>query len=329
MLETVRCNTCENDRARKDMSPIDGLCRACFDEFYCLCAVCGKLLTRPPYPGGNRFANPPHRMEDGDPICYDCCCFTAATNRWNPTPLDVSITTYDRVGSKRKYGVEIETEYCRGYETLLGNTKFGCKTDCSIGGREFDSPILYGDAGFEEIEALLDYAERRNWQVDRYCGCHTHYDMRDETNEELFRIAYAYAKTYNFWAACVSYERENSNYCEAPSYECCDVRRGFERGDGFLSFVCAFDRYDYVNIGAYGCHKTIEVRLLEGTVDAGTICNWIAIHARFMDYVKNHSFDDLDLILSGDRNHVLIALTHIVGDADLMAWLANRIENRS
>jgi hypothetical protein len=211
----------------------------------------------------------------------------------------------------------------------LGNTKFGCKTDCSIGGREFDSPILYGDAGFEEIEALLDYAADHNWAVDRYCGCHTHYDMRDETNEELFRIAYAYAKTYRFWAACVSFERADNSYCEPPSYTCSDVCTGFDRGEGFRSFGLSYERYDYVNLNAYSSHGTFEVRLLEGTVDAKTICNWVAIHARFMDYVKNHSFDDLDLILSGDPHHVLSALVDIVGDGDLMAWLTNRIENRS
>jgi hypothetical protein len=211
----------------------------------------------------------------------------------------------------------------------LGNTKFGCKTDPSVGGREFDSPILYGDAGFEEIEALLDYAADHDWSADRYCGCHTHYDMRDETNKELFRIAYAYAKTHAFWSACVSISRANSSYCGYPSYTCYDVRSGSERGDEFRSFCGDYDRYDYVNLGAYYTFKTLEVRLLEGTVDAKTICNWIAIHARFMDYVRNHSFDDLDLILSGDRRHVLSALADIVGDDDLMAWLTDRIENRS
>lgn len=335
MLETVRCHQCGDDHQRKDMSSFGGLCIGCFDQHYCFCADCGKLLLRRDsdgnYSDGVPDLNAEHvsRTRDCDHICYECRCFSDATTRWNPTPLDVSITTYERVGSKRKYGVEIETEYCRNYDALLGNTKFGCKTDCSVGGREFDSPILYGDAGFEEIEALLDYAERHNWQVDRYCGCHTHYDMRDETNEELFRIAYAYAKTYNFWAACVSYERENNSYCGQPSYTCDDVRRGFDRDEDFRSFGYGFERYDYVNIGAYSCHKTIEVRLLEGTIDAKTICNWIAIHARFMDYVKNHSFDDLDLILSGDRHHVLSALADIVGDDDLMAWLTDRIENRS
>jgi hypothetical protein len=315
------------------MSTFDGLCLGCFDRHYCFCADCGKLLLRRDANGRHRevvfYAEDVSSTRDCDPICYDCRCFVGATNRWNPTPLDVSITTYDRVGSKRKYGVEIETEHCRNYEALLGNTKFGCKTDCSIGGREFDSPILYGDAGFEEIEALLDYAADYDWSADRYCGCHTHYDMRDETNEELFRIAYAYAKTYYFWSYCVSRERADSSYCEAPSYDCSDVRRGFERGSEYRSLCCDYDRYDYVNLGAYYDHKTIEVRLLEGTVDAGTICNWIAIHARFMDYVKNHSFDDLDLILSGERHHVLSALADIVGDDDLMSWLTDRIENRS
>lgn len=334
MLEAIRCGQCGDNFQRKDMSSTGGLCIGCFDEHYCFCADCGRLLRRTPdaYISSSELSNIEQvsYTRDCDLICYDCHHqLYGGISHWNPTPLDISITTYDRVGSKRKYGVEIETKSCRGYEALLGNTKFGCKADFSISGREFDSPILYGDTGFEEIEALLDYAADHDWSADRYCGCHTHYDMRDETDKELFCIAYAYAKTHYFWAACVSCERANNSYCDAPSYSCNDIRSGVESGREFSSVCCGYDRYDYVNLGAYCEHKTIEVRLLEGTVDSETICNWIAIHARFMDYVKNHSLDDLDLILSGDRHHVLIALTHIISDADLMAWLANRIENRS
>jgi hypothetical protein len=225
--------------------------------------------------------------------------------------------------------VEIETSNCPGYEALSGMTKFGCKTDCSIGGREFDSPILYGDQGFEEIEALLDYAADKEWDASSSCGCHTHYDMRDETDKELYRITYAYAKTHEFWQACVSYERADNSFCGRPEYDCASVRRGAGDGTRFDEFCGWFDRYDYVNLRAYYDHKTIEVRLLEGTVDAKTICNWVAIHARFMDYVRNLSFDDLDLTLSGETHHVLSALADIIGDGDLIDWLTNRTENRS
>jgi len=94
----------------------------------------------------------------------------------------------------------------------------------------------------------------------------------------------------------------------------------------FEDFCIDCDRYDYVNLFAYEDHRTFEVRLLEGTVDAETICNWITIHARFMDYVKGFSFDDLHCWLAGDVRHVLSALVEIIDDVDLVDWLVKRIE---
>jgi hypothetical protein len=246
-------------------------------------------------------------------------------NRWRPTPLTVSIATYRRIRSKRKYGVEIETSECYGYESLNGDTNFGCKVDCSIAGREFDSPILYGDEGFAEIEELLAFGEGLLWEANGDCGCHTHYDMRDESEEELYRVAYAYAKTYNFWKRCVSLERRNNSYCHAPCYNIYDFRRAVDHGYSFVDFCENQERYDYVNIGAYFTHRTFEVRLLEGTVDAKTVCNWVSIHCRFIDYVKALSFDEIDNLFSGTIMAVLHKVTDIIGEVELSDWLRERI----
>lgn len=324
MLQTVRCDVCTCNHPRRDMSVINGVCADCFEREYCLCTGCGRILLQETSRSRGERAS---EYTNG-PLCYDC--YNAQdrySNRWRPTPLDVSVATYNRVGSKRKFGVEIETSNCPGYENLSGQTKFGCKTDCSIGGREFDSPILYGDEGFQEIEALLDYAADREWDAYASCGCHTHYDMRDETDKELYRIAYAYAKTHEFWRDCVDNERGNNSFCGPPEYNCVGVRRRAGDGTRFNEFCGWFDRYDYVNLMSYTDHGTFEVRLLEGTVDAETICNWVAIHARFMDYVRKLSFDDLDLLLAGDVRHVFDALTRIVDDSDIMAWLRVRIRH--
>jgi len=241
--------------------------------------------------------------------------------------MDVSIATYQRIRSKRKFGVEVETHRCRGYRDLVGRTKFGCKSDCSIGGREFVSPILYGDEGLSEIETFLANASQHRWAADDCCGCHTHYDMRDESNEELYGVVYAYAKTYGFWKFCVSSMRRGNGYCHSPRYDVDDIRHNKERGTPFQQFARGGDRYDYVNIYAYNIHKTFENRLLEGTVDAVDICNWITIHCRFIDYVKKLSFDDLDTFLAGNTTHVLSALAVITDDASLTGWLTVRIQD--
>lgn len=323
MLQSVRCDVCTNNYRRKDMSVINGICAGCFESEYCFCIECGRILLQERSRCGGEWA----QVYTGGALCCDCHYAQDHIYLWLPTPIDVSIATYKRIGSKRKFGVEIETSSCSGCEDLRGQTKFGCKTDPSISGREFDSPILYGDEGFQEIEDLLGYANDRNWYAGESCGCHTHYDMREETNVELYRVAYAYAKTHIFWLHCVSSDRGGSTYCGPPEYGCTDIRHEASNGTTFKNFCGHFDRYDYVNLSAYRAHGTFEVRLLEGTIDAETVCNWIAIHARFMDHVERLSFDDLDLLLSGDVHCVFDALIKIVGDPGLMAWLRGRIDN--
>jgi hypothetical protein len=319
------------------MSVFDGVCNSCFSVFYIGCIECGELLRQRDCSGPGPHAV--YQRQDRhhqNPLCYACRAMAQSggdnyNTFWQPIPLDVSIATYQRIRSKRKFGVEVETSRCNDFSELYGKTKFGCKTDCSVTGMEFPSPVLYGDEGFTEIEKLLAFASENDWRTNSDCGCHTHYDMRDESNEQLYRIAYAYAKTYRFWASCVSSYRRENNYCHAPGYTMQDIRRDYACGSGanFKEFSHNYDRYDYVNLSAYSHHNTFEIRLLEGTVDAETICNWVSIHARFMDYVRDISFDDLDLFLAGQPRHVFSTVAKIVDEIGINDWLACRIRNYS
>jgi len=245
----------------------------------------------------------------------------------------VSIATYHRIGSKRKYGVEIETSCCGDHEQLHGFTNFGSKGDPTISGREFDSPILYGDEGLDHISEFLALAEERDWAADSRCGCHTHYDMRDESDESLYRIAYAYKMTYPLWKRCVPRQRVNGSYCHSPGYTLDSLERAVDRGSSFREFAGNRDRYDYMNLYAYTDHGTFENRLLEGTLDVGDICNWITVNCRFMDCVKKLSFaEQRDMFNpSGQSSRArdsaraqFRACIDLIGDANLTGWIAHR-----
>ncbi len=332
MLERVICDVCRNHHWRRNMSAFDGVCNSCFSVYYIHCTNCGEFIRQRDcrYGPGSSACYLNQDRERQTPLCHPCWQAAQSTPwhsvSWQPTPLDVSIATYQRIRSKRKFGVEVETSRCDNHNELHGKTKFGCKTDCSVSGMEFPSPVLYGDEGFAEIEKLLDFAGENDWRTDYDCGCHTHYDMRDESDEQLYRIAYAYAKTYRFWANCVSNSRRGNYYCHEPQYTLQDIRCG-AADVNFKHFSFNYDRYDYVNLTAYGRHNTFEVRLLEGTVDAETICNWVSVHARFMDYVRNLSFSDLDLFLAGQSRHVFSAVAKIVDETSINDWLARRIDD--
>lgn len=261
-------------------------------------------------------------------VCRRCEGGSSSQDYWRPTPLDISVVSYDRIGSKRKFGVEIETSRCGEYRNLCGRTHWGAKDDCTVSGMEFDSPVLYGDAGLEQIEEILAFGHTHGWEVDNYCGCHTHYDMRDENKDQLLSIMYAYRKSIGMWGCFVPSRRSSSSYCSMPTW-CPGEMRSHVDGRSHETFTAAIrnmclERYEMVNFTAYFSHTTFEVRMLEGTVDPGTICKWLTIHCRFMDAVRDLSLNELDGIFNSDYAGDFETLANFIGDSDLIDWLESR-----
>lgn len=322
------CTDCGHSRG---MSIFNELCNECFDTRYLLCEDCGALLRDR---SRNSSAHRTNRYHLGgqvyrvDGIIYCSTCYNYHRNVqldwWRPKPLDVSFATYQRIGSKRKFGVEIETASCAGRQGLYGRTKFGCKDDPTVDGAEFDSPILYGDEGLAHISRFLEFASEHDWRVDRRCGCHTHYDMRDEPDKQLYRIAYAYKLTWRMWERCVPQQRRDGSYCHPPEYTTRDIVAAFSANEDFSSFCCHHDRYNYVNLYAYDVHKTFENRLLEGTLDAEVICNWITVNCRFADCVKGLTFRELRVMFGDGGRSSFRALVNLIDNAALTDWVADR-----
>ena len=337
-ITTFRCTACERNHPQSAASLFEGYCAACFDRYMVLCADCGMLLTHHDI---HNMRHAPRSLDynlchsqlvEGDSLCLNCQYDRREScSQWRAKPLNDSTATYDRMESRRKFGVEIETSYCPHNERLRTISPFGCKSDPTVNGMEFDSPILYGDEGLTYIEEMLDFASDNEWRVDEHCGCHTHYDMRDETDESLWRIFYAYRLTGPVWELCVSPARLNGGYSGPMNISARTIRRNYENDSvSFTEFCERRQRYDYINVFAYLDHKTFEVRLLEGTLDAETICNWIMLHCRFIDKAKELSFAGLRRRFANKTpQERFTALVELIDDRELMTWLARRIQDKS
>jgi hypothetical protein len=338
MQREQRCCICSERKPRHQFSVANGICMDCFDRSYAFCEECGVTVYRP-NTGITRSQYGRATTHNGQTVCGDCSYRIGggrpSDSCWRPKPLEVSVATYDRIGSKRKFGVEIETSRCDDYRLLFGRTSFGAKTDCTVRGMEFDSPIMYGDEGFAVIEEILAYGDENGWRADSSCGCHTHYDMRDESFDQLCSILYAYRKTTELWARFVPSNRRSGSYSHMPEWYTEDVPSAVQRGRnscedtdsrrfGQVLSNLGTDRYDMVNFGAYFDHRTFEVRMLEGTVDPQTICNWVSVSARFMDAARDMTFDEIDDLFNGDLATQFEALAAIIGDDDLIDWLEAR-----
>ncbi len=326
-VTTTQCQICRYRDSK--MSILKDICLACYDQRITTCATCGDFVTRnmprsASIPRvGDRFIHPGRRRDGGELLCGNC--YSSATNHWRARPLEESSVTYDEIRSTRKFGVEIETSFCPHPEIIRHATRFGCKYDSTISGREFDSPILYGDAGLAHVRNFLAAATRNNWRVNEACGCHTHYDMRDESEENLWQVFYAYRLTGLVWEQCVSERRLNGTYCRRMDVSSSSIRTGYESDQSFSTFSGCQNRYDYINVIAYLDHRTFEVRLLEGQLDPDVICNWITLHCRFIDRVRTISFPDLRTLFANKTvRERFAALTELINDKSLIDWLASR-----
>jgi hypothetical protein len=178
------------------------------------------------------------------------------------------------------------------------------------------SPILQGDEGFAEIREICAFAERKAWTLDASCGLHVHIDARDLSSQELLQIAYAYRKSYPLWKRFVSRRRSDYSMCGSPQYSPADVRAA----EHFEDFAESRDRFEFVNWRSFLRHGSIEVRIYRGSLNAREVCNWVALHARFIDAVKDLTFDEIDNVLGGITRKNWRGLVELVGDPKLLDY---------
>ncbi len=249
----------------------DPICQACFNNHYYHCIGCGRTC----YQGDTH----------GDEYCYACF---AQHSLWAAEEVR-HVTTTKKTTTARCFGIELETSDCPKYRKLRGKTCFGVKEDGSIDGLEFYSPILSGDRGLAEVRNFCRLAKKYNFSVDEQCGFHLHIDMRDMNVVQRKHIAYAYRTTLELWQHLVNEDRWDNTYCEGPDYAPQEI---IDTHD-FSNFERRQCRYHFVNIQAYPIHKTYELRGYQGTLDATEICSWIKAHIRFVEYVKDRQFAEL------------------------------------
>ncbi len=295
----MRCSSCgvECGEGVRDPWGRPSLCNACFNLYYAYCAECGRACER-----HIRY----YQNDAGEQLCSQCW---AQTQTWRPTVVPTSGPS-TRVGSPRCFGLELETSACPQFTQLRGRTVFGAKQDCSVDGMEFDSPILQGNRGLDHVRQFCRFAQEMGFQVDSKCGFHIHLDMRHTTKKQRRAIIYAYRQTYKIWESMVAVERRGKHWCQAPDYSLADVLEGTNIDD----FCSEGDRYEFVNLFAYECHSTFEIRGYQGTLNAPVICNWIKAHLRFVDAVQDKSFEELDEMF-GKPRRAFRSIRRILGAA--------------
>lgn len=294
------CCSCNRTAPLSDIHDLNlgFYCESCYEEQFVKCFRCN----------GDCRIDDAIEGEGG----WLCSCCESETSDWGSSEFNPTTNSYDELESQLTYGIEIETSSCRGFSALSGKTIWGCTNDFSISGKEFISPPLCGDEGLNNIREFCSIAADMGWSVDSHCGLHLHMGVEHLSTQELKRIALAYYITQELWSAFVSTRRAQNNMCASLEYNKREIT-SIETDEDWDYFVGERDRFDNINWRAYMVHGTMELRLLNGTLDADHICNWIKMHTKFVDCVKSMSATDIELMFDGSIFYQFSALTEIIG----------------
>ena len=253
-------------------------CYTCIRQRRDVCEHCGNIRDRGTMRRDNR----------NRPQCNGCYKPEWRTQEWS-APRN----TYARAPRGFTYGVEIETSQSEDYAALEGQTIWGCVPEASTSGREFVSPVLWGDAGLQEIaDFLRKWAG--DWEVDSYCGTHIHIGLQRLSLEQKRQVAYAYFCAWPFLSDLIGPDRANNSMCGSPQWTLQDLMSA----DDIEDFAEARDRFEFVNWRSLLKFGTIEVRCLQGTLDATLIIDWLCWHLKFIRKASSMSMAKLQSALN-------------------------------
>lgn len=312
------CPGCGSECTSADMldAPNNSrMCADCFHDRFTNCSGCLRTISFDDVAYVDDF--------DGDSYCCDCAPSDEDDDdaEWEQGRR-VEGVTFDKIGSKRRFGVELEISGCSKHSGLRGQTPFGVKYDGSLSsGKEFVSPVLQGDEGLAAVENLCNYARSNDWTVDSSCGYHVHIDCGDLRDEQLFSVGLGYAFTADVWARFVANKRSQNRYC-APLPYTAESMRNWCFQDILYQTP---DRYYWLNWKAYERHRTVEIRLHSGTTNYDKVANWVKIHARFVDAMAALTKDEVRELFDGKTvEEKFAAVMDIAGDDNLRRFYARR-----
>ena len=255
------------------------VCKDCFNESITSCENCGREIN----------INDTRNYQD-----IDCCTICKEdvmydTDSFSNFDGKESLVTND---SLQTIGVEIECYPEHGehseveYNGVWTAEDDGSLTDCNAG-IEYKSPIL-DESNFEEeiTRFCTNYLCCASAPSD--CGLHIHLGAKDLEFIELNNLMRYCYKYQEYFHSLVPQERRNNTYAYTiPPYKKTKTVDEFaiehygtiedfnKSRDKHSPCGLSMTRYFWVNIHSVFYHRTIEIRLHQGSIKGKEIVNWI------------------------------------------------------
>ena len=226
--------------------------------------------------------------------------------------VDLAQATQDLQAALAGTGIQVEHE---GYnhntrphwkvttDATVTERGYNYRTGNGIGG-EIVSPILTGQAGFDEAKKVIDaLAGLQGIYVDTACGVHVHLSwvgMDTQTVKNVVRRYADYETVIDGWMPRSRRGNNNRSWCASTVGQFSSTVAGFT-GSRLIDFAnLCLGRYYKVNIyqlrrDGYG---TVEFRQHGGSTDSTKILNWVKFLMAFVETSKT-----ANLTAAGSTNY--------------------------
>lgn len=147
---------------------------------------------------------------------------------------------------------------CAGYDDH-GNYDCSCECTCDGGGGHELAIVARKSKIAEIVRKACEVLKKEGAEINDTCGLHVHLDARRKDEKRMFANL---VKSQKLLYSMVPRSRYRSNYCKPGTSK---VMEDYGQ------------RYYGINPLSYNEHKTIEVRIHSGTINAKKINNWIEL----------------------------------------------------
>lgn len=310
----TECSGCHSDFENNHILSADSgdsFCSDCYSQFFRYCESCDTEVD---------LENDEYSDDDYSFHCSAC----TRQNEWEQDFDWTGGAAYDKMGSPRKFGIELESSRCDGYSDWARGYSWGAKVDGSISGKEFVSPPMWGNDGYNNVVEFCENASRNGVRTDDSCGFHLHIDLSDTTAEQRKVIALAYHYTRRVWASMIEPTRRDTFYARYSSGG--QFRTVWERDDILASddYPRTNERYVWVNWLSFSNHRTVEVRSHEATFDGRAVIAWARAHTMFVDYVKGMTVGQVTRTFGCEDSFTIMRELKFVWGAELHDYYSRK-----
>lgn len=274
------CNDCYNNMVKNSEVKVCSKCK----KLYLLRElrssqireeVCYNCLNR-------RLSNSDKNFKSSIPLSFFITKNVGCNDRTFGIELEVNSKEITDV-SCNKLRRELDREQVNGIKLsqLLFTKRDGSLDDNK--GIEFNTTILNGEKGIEAITKIVTIMSKY-FYVDSKCGLHAHFGALDFTEKDTKNAILFYTIFQDYFKYLVKENRIGGHYCnklpETSRKSILEVKEIRQKTPYFS------DRYRAVNFTSLAKYGTIELRIMEGTLDKDKIIGWIRLHLKILDYIK-------------------------------------------